>query len=136
MATMRLSEAIRLGIGVVQDDRNLWLFVPEVGCPHGCAIGTALYSVGVRTVLEYPELVERGNGREICEIIWPWTKATSAENEYMTIASLISFRHHCGESREAIAAWIESIEPKEEVSHEQREYEAQHNEDTSVRQTA
>jgi hypothetical protein len=94
---MKLSEAIRLGIGAVKNDASVFLIERRKEGPCGCAIGTALYSVGEKYSCE---------GIADCERYWPWTKKDD-------ISFQISSRHFKGESRESIAAWIETIEPQE-----------------------
>ena len=99
---MKLSEAILLSIGVVKEDRTTY-FESSIEGPRGCAIGTALYSIGYHNwINNYIETVER---------VWPWTRNG--------IADEISARHVCGESRESLAAWIASVEPKEDELVEQ-----------------
>ena len=103
---MKLSEAILLSIGAVKEIRSNF-FIPDGPC--GCALGTALYSTGLRKRLPG----EYTNGtqyfREI-ERLWPWTKAVIGDGS-RTIAEEISYRHVNGQSRESLAAWITTIEP-------------------------
>lgn len=105
---MKLSEAILLGIGSVKNDSSLWLSFDEHPC--GCAIGTAIYAAGKQTMYEQMGY----DGILTCQALWPWTLNPSPQNEYITIASHISLKHGDGESREAIAAWIATIEPQDE----------------------
>lgn len=106
---MKLSEAIVLSIGVVRNDSTLyfspdgWLNGPG---PCGCAIGTALYSVGVRSWVD----LKSGRPDDWTHEIyyrWPWTV-------HDKIAAALSHRHTRGESREALAAWIATLEPVED----------------------
>lgn len=115
---MKLSEAIRLGIGVVKNDRSLWL-IPRDNGPCGCAIGTALYAAGKA----HGGWVTRGI--EKCHETWPWTAETYKGT--ITIAQELSMRHGLGASRESLADWIESLEVQQmevesttskEVTHE------------------
>ena len=121
MSIPKLSEAILLSIGVVGERRDFYL-IDDNDRPYGCAIGTALYSVGLR----YGDLSSLYQ-------FWPWTRGaclagqeTSVYSqryprippEQWTIAHEISHRHVVGASREAIAAWIATIEPQEEGAKE------------------
>ena len=104
MSTPKLSEAILLSIGVVKEQRDIYLKTDSEPC--GCAIGTALYSVGLR----YGDLSSLYQ-------FWPWTRQAYSYG-IRTIAQEISRRHIAGASREAIAAWIATIEPQEEGAKE------------------
>ena len=118
MSVPKLSEAILLSIGAVRERRDLFL-IDDNG-PCGCAIGTALYSVGVR----YGDLSSLYQ-------FWPWTRGACPAGqetniytqryprippEQWTISHEISHRHVVGTSREAIAAWIATIEPREDIA--------------------
>lgn len=112
----KLSEAILLGIGAVKEDRKLFLRFDNNHNPCGCAIGTALYAIGHDT----KHLMSDPTGsiwvKEVTEL-WPWTASRSQSpifSNLRDIAQEISDRHLMGESRESIAAWIASIEPKDE----------------------
>lgn len=104
---MKLSDAILLGIGAVEERRNVFFLPKELNRdsdysrPCGCAIGTALYSVGMRSscssVDEYVAAMQAH---------WPWVTLDCFLH--------ISGRHAYGESRESIAAWIATIEPQDE----------------------
>lgn len=99
---MKLSEAIRLGIGAVKEDRGSW---------HGCAIGTALFAVGKTGLIH-----KHWDGLDALQEVWPWTEAPSTYHyvrgkSCSSLAHEISFRHCSGESREALAAFIATIEP-------------------------
>lgn len=104
---MKLSEAILLGIGAVRNDKTTFLRFSNGLC--GCAIGTAIYSVG-----KHREFLEGRPGIDMCHELWPWTKALYKEGSAISIAEKISTRHYFGESRESLAAWIATIEPQEE----------------------
>ena len=108
MSIPKLSEAILLSIGVVRERRDLYL-IDDNG-PCGCAIGTALYSVGVRNDAHLSFLYK----------FWPWTNQAYSSKVWWvkTIGREISRRHYKGATREAIAAWIATIEPQEEEAKE------------------
>jgi hypothetical protein len=106
---MKLSEAIRLGCEVVENDRALFLSPFKHGQyqgVHGCAIGAALYAVGFQSLKEV--LPTYTTGYDVCETVWPWVSTKLDDNE--SIASHLSIRHGLGESREALADWIERLE--------------------------
>jgi hypothetical protein len=98
---MKLSEAIRLSIGAVEETRMTWC---------GCAIGTALHSLGKKPRYFDEHYGFDGPVQQIIEL-WPWTAEKCGMDS--SIAMAISNRHSRGESRESIAAWIESIEPQD-----------------------
>lgn len=99
---MKLSEAILLSIGAVKNDPTVFL-VSKWGDPCGCAIGTALFSIGMTDSL---------SGIDECHQTWPWT-AQRFMGQHDSIAHEISMRHSNGESREALAQWVATIEPVE-----------------------
>lgn len=103
---MRLSEAIRLGIGAVTEKRELYLDV-KPGSVCGCAIGTALYALGYKDIYDIAS-----SGVEATMTIWPWTreKYTADGETDWHYAKEISVRHYRGQSRESLAAWIEQLE--------------------------
>jgi hypothetical protein len=107
---MKLSEAITLSIGVVNNNPSIFLAMNDwsgVPGPCGCAIGTALYSAGYRSIYE----LVSWNGVDALIKVWPWTAQKLADGR--SIAGTISDRHSDGESRESIAAWVATIEPQE-----------------------
>jgi hypothetical protein len=96
---MRLSEAMRLGMPFVKDDKHVFLYKD---C--GCAIGAALWAIGYRDVW---------SGGNVCRKEWPWTTRMSHELQLprLDIASEISHRHYWqNKSRSDIANWIETLE--------------------------
>lgn len=110
---MRLSEAILLSIGAVNNQRYQF-FNPDrwedTDGPCGCVLGTALYSMGLRQ--KDGRFGITSGGDEISyfraiEQLWPWTRKNN-------IATEMAVRHARGGSRESIAAWIATIEPQEE----------------------
>ena len=104
---MHFSEALRLGIGLVREDRSLFLAGLLAGCPYGCALGTAEYARGRRHNLDSgfadPELLAafpllaRKMGLD----------GTASDD---TLAYNISIAHSIGLSREDIADQVEILE--------------------------
>lgn len=108
---MKLSEAILLGIGAVEERRNVFLLVHPHPC--GCALGTAFYAAGKAD--EYKQLpIAMDSAIRFCQSLWPWTARPVEPGSPITVAGRISSRHFHGESRESIAAWIATIEPQDE----------------------
>lgn len=104
---MKVSEALRLGIGVVEDDKTLWL--RTYPCIGGCAIGTILYAVGFCV----QDIINKGV-RACLDETWPWLKVPSGmQYKSQDIVSELSHRHYHDESRESLAAWLASIEPQD-----------------------
>ena len=104
---MKLSQAIRQSIPLVREDRECY-YEYDID-PHGCVIGTAMYSMGNREQLANYDCLSE---------YWPWTE--NKINHYpgwlnYTVAQSMSLRHIKGESRESIAEWVALIEPKESV---------------------
>ena len=111
---MKVSQAIRLSIGVVREDRSLYLFDGA-----GCALGTAYYSLGHRFLARAEE----------AEREWPWLRTSvqcPEEQCYrysfdVPTSLVISHLHHTHHwSREVIADWIETLEKElepEEAPH-------------------
>ena len=109
---MKLSEAILLSIGAIRNE-PLQFFNPNGyrskpgAC--GCAIGTALYSMGLRVQSRklpgYENIWCQQAYWELMKQYWPWL--------HDELISEISCRHTAGESRESIAKWIATIEPEE-----------------------
>lgn len=102
---MRLSEAMRLGIGAVRHDPTLWFIRNNE--PKGCALCTALYAVGY----DMKDVMFADRVYTAVAHYWPW--ATRKGIGDMTVAQTISSRNQAGESREALADWVETIEPVE-----------------------
>lgn len=103
---MKLSDAILLSIGIVEDDQWIWLHDEP---PSGCVIGTALYSMGMKT----RDLATVGI-RELMYEYWPWLAVDkSLRYTKADIVGELSHRHFGGASRKELAAWIASIEPPE-----------------------
>ena len=107
---IKLSEALLLGIPAVKENRNTFLSEDNPQCPEGCALGTAVYAVGVRAKdMRYRGFsVNNANPVKVYDKIielWPWVTMKRAKE--------ISVRHTYGESRESIAAWIATIEPQD-----------------------
>ena len=95
---MKLSEAILLSIGAVDNEPRLFLSTNR-DKPCGCAIGTALYSLGET------EYTVTSSWIVALQRHWPWLS--------YELGVEVSTRHSSGESRESIAQWIASIEPQE-----------------------
>ena len=106
MSIPKLSDAILLSIGIVRERRDLYLIDDDNNDPCGCAIGTALYSVGIRGYADLSLLFS----------FWPWTRHASPSGMGWTIAREISQLHYEGATREAIAAWVATIEPQEDIA--------------------
>lgn len=103
---MKLSEAILLGIGAVDNNRMIWWSTNVSGVPSGCALGTALYSVGRITNTKEQPTVYSTHIFSMCQLEWPWISKEKL--------NCIIQRHFKGESREEIAQWIASIEPQDQ----------------------
>ena len=108
MNPIKLSQAIRLGIGMVEHG---------VYC-HNCTLGTALLAVGESE----PEFRWNERLREL----WPWIftmRVPSSDKKEGGAMTKVYFeiQNRNGwadlakplQSREQIAAWIETIEPKD-----------------------
>ena len=92
-SNIKLSEAIRLGIGLCEQTTG-W---------EGCALGTALRAVGVhRYIWVY------GNPITYVNALWPWLTST----QRVQIEALNGFREIL-HTREEVAAFVETIEPQE-----------------------
>lgn len=110
---MKLSEAIRLSIGVVTEVRNCYL-VPrwtDDGNKYwcGCALGTAGYSIGLR------DLCHPDDAR-LFEAFPLLGTMVEKGPYYGTLAQVISCLHYKGHmTREEIAQWVESLEVAVEV---------------------
>jgi hypothetical protein len=109
---MKLSEAIRLGIGAVRNARMSFLCMDEDDDMCGCALGAAMYTMGYRTMEHDHEAFKE----------WPWLMPPIAyespmghERRYFrSTAHAISFLHLSQRmTREQIADWVETIEPTE-----------------------
>ena len=103
---MHFSEALRLGIGVVTERRDLFLH-PEERC--GCALGTAEYARGRRHLLitggvSDPEMLAAFPllAREI--------DLEGSATPGRRLSEDISWAHVNGLSREAIAGKVEALE--------------------------
>jgi hypothetical protein len=93
---MKLSQAIRIGAEFVQEQRHLFLLD---GC--GCALGTAMYAMGMRHMHE-----GRENDKD-----WNYFPNKTAETFGISkgLAIQISSKHFRGEmNRLQIADWLES----------------------------
>jgi hypothetical protein len=113
---MKLSEAIRLGAGAVKEDRAVYLSMNRPD-PCGCALGTAMYAMGARSMLDYYD----GTFKQ-----WPWLalpgpKCPECEclhhgtDDIPSVAFTISVLHCAHKwTRERIAAWVATIEPQEQ----------------------
>jgi len=99
---MLMSEAIRLGIPAVHDDRLSFLWEYKGTC-SGCAIGAALYSVGVR-----PYELSGSGWVKKAEAVWPYLAHSLGDG--FILSGEISHRHFTGTSREELADWIEGWE--------------------------
>jgi hypothetical protein len=73
---MRLSEAIALGYSEIHHTNKVWLTQHGDGLCSGCAIGAALFAVGVR--------VMRDPNQQTLETYWPWTRNSSWISGYIT----------------------------------------------------
>lgn len=104
---MKLSEAIRLGAMLNPNSTDTW---------EGCAVGAALLAIGQKFTNPM---------RQVCEI-WPWTDRvlTDTENpmypyvyDSISVGKKIPAQLHAlhadGWTRERIADWVATIEPKE-----------------------
>lgn len=111
---MRLSEAIRLGS----------LAIPHTTCWKGCALGTAVFAMGKNwnyntDITESPETwVHR---------LWPFLKGRADDPRCLTVQMeirlLIEDLNGFTElkwTREQIAAWVETVEPQEDVCDQRR----------------
>lgn len=109
---MKLSEAIRLSIGVFNEQREIFMCRDGYGGvpgPCGCALGTAAYSVGMRVLMchiskelaaHFPILLHK--------VSWPiFGHYFPMERE---LRDWISVSHFRGMSREAIADRVEQLE--------------------------
>src|SRR5678809_1403200 len=105
-ASIKLSEAILLGIGVVKNERKTWWRDNE-GELSGCALCTALYAVNALPKYQFSDYVYEAIYEQ-----WPWTRSI-IPTKYTDIAREISYRHFSGKSRESLAAFVASIEPQE-----------------------
>ena len=104
---MRFSEALRLGIGVVENNTKLYL-VQEGENWQGCALGTAGYAVGLRAVMnEYDKNLHQAFP------ILSWMKPEhSCYGGIHLLAITISAYHYTKRmTREQIADWVETLEP-------------------------
>ena len=111
---MTFGDAVRLGIGVVKETRDLFLYFPETG-PQGCAIGTAIYSMGV-TNTEKKCALNRVSW-ELCLPFWPWMALECSLIRYQMleakpIGHWISHLHCTSTvSREELADLADKLDP-------------------------
>lgn len=114
---LKLSEAMRLGAMALPEVHgpifqwNVTLH-PDgtfTGTPCGaCAIGAALYAAGAadynsRGMANYDDFAA----------LWPWTQAYRNPFGGDLIGEIVARFESHGQSREQIAAWLETIEPAE-----------------------
>ena len=118
---MRLSEAIRLGIGAVEQTwESQFEFDDEGNVCKACAMGTARIAMG-----ENP-LGNQGyhSLKKSCLKFWPWVTekmvscpvcGEAAEAVIIIYSHIGGFSSDCGYwSRERIADWVSTIEPQDE----------------------
>src|SRR5678809_21729 len=103
-ASIKLSEAILLGIGAVKNEHKTWWRDNE-GELSGCALCTALYVVNALPDWKFSDYIYEAMYKQ-----WPWTRS-KRPMKHVDIAKEISQRHFKGESRESLAAFVASIEP-------------------------
>ena len=128
---MKLAEAIRLGEFELGAAYGCWL---ADGC--GCAVGraAAVVDATMRKIAQEPELNQYYVAVLLSAVFdreWPWTKAYIYDKFTSTltlnhIMVEMSDRYEGGHefkrhSMSEIAAWVETIEPKDEQYDAQRE---------------
>lgn len=104
---MKLSEAIVLSIGAVRNYRASWMkYDGDILC--GCLVTTALFSIG--------KLDDAEQGSKALHTYWPWTARPGTDfgiNSPCPFAMILSGYHYAGQSREALADFVATIEPQE-----------------------
>ena len=123
MPTIKLSEAILLGIGIVKAAPLHFLATGKDQCLTGCTLGTGAYAAGYQ--LENKDILT------YLHKTWPWLNEPHAipvdmglsdiqvtiyhANGYHQgpVIRLISLLTVAGISRERIAQWITTIEPQD-----------------------
>ena len=111
---LRLSEAIRLGAMMLPEVHGPMFGKRDDQICGACAIGTALYAVG--TMADRMRWVINSSLSEFSRH-WPWTKEYRIHpidgiklSACHIIVTLFEMHHW---TREQIADWVETIEPRE-----------------------
>ena len=112
---LRLSEAIRLGAMMLPEVRGPIFDRKDNRICAACAIGSALYAVG--TADDRERWLTRSGSVEELICFWPWTNERRMDPvrgvNFRIDSIIIDLFETAHWTREQIADWVETIEPRE-----------------------
>lgn len=106
MSEVKMSEAMMLGYAEIQHCNDRWLEKNVDGTCRGCAIGAALYAMGV-------EAIPLGTYTAEIAALWPWTrKYGDGTLDFMGDVTVLYQEVLDGHRTiEQLVEWVRSVEP-------------------------